>query len=145
VANIHQQSKYADLPWVDLVILAAAEKDEFSDVRFITLKSYYQDVAFQQVIDNMSCDSTIESRFFACVEKKAEPLMNSGNIQVKEFVEIDNDLNVTMCLNVDTITDDAMTEALNILADINVEPNTFIEFGSDVTFHATEMPTLSYR
>ena len=65
--------------------------------------------------------------------------MDSGDVAVKEFVEIDNDLNVTMCLNVDTITDYAISDGLNLLADINVEPNVFIEFGNDVSFNSKEI------
>jgi len=141
--DINQRSKYSDLPWVDLVLLAEAEQEEFSDIRFITLKSYYQDVAQQKVIDSISCNSAAENKFFKCVEDKSKVLMDSGAVKVKEFVEIDNDLNVTMCLNVDTISDDDITDALHLLSDINIEPNTFLEFGSTVSFSSNEIPTLS--
>ena len=141
--NLRQRSKYANLPWVDLVLLAESEQEKFSDIRFITLSSYYQDLAHQKIIDNLNCRDTKEEKFFKCVEDKAKTLMDSGVVKVKEFVEIDNNLNVTMCINVDSISDDDINSALQLLSDIPVEPDTLIEFGSPVTFNSNEIPTLS--
>ncbi len=118
--------------WPDLVFMAAGDDEEFQEVKITTLKSHYLDTVFdlawKQIND--SDDVHLEETLM----HRANEIMDSGNISVREYVKVNGKYQVEICIDRETITDAIVEEALDLLVEIGIEPRTCIEFGNSRTY-----------
>jgi len=133
---IYEKTKHksSNTPWADIILRAMADGERMSNLRMITLKSYYEDQVSQQININDINNTLSEEKILNEMDKKLHTLMDSGNVKVKQFVEyseVDNQL--TVCLDVDSINDITFTRALDTALGVDLS-NGKVEFGSAETF-----------
>jgi hypothetical protein len=125
------KDKISKINWPELVFTAEAGREWFEDITIVTLKSEYleraYDKAWKQIDDIDSLD------------KQVKVIMNSGELSVKEFIQIGEDYSVKVCIDRDEITDEVVDEVLDILADIGIKPKSYHNFGVMKTFTTDEI------
>lgn len=118
------------LAWPSVVFQAMADGEQLNEVTIKTLRSHYEDlvhlIAFKKS-GLMNFDVTVKE------------IANSGKVRAKQFIHIDENLNVTVCIDEPIITDDSMERALDKLVDISIKPNTEILFGPYKSFTWDEL------
>jgi hypothetical protein len=132
-----QKSSFLNSPkqnWSDLILRGAADGEEFTDVRLITLRSHYEDTIehlAMNVTYNISGVKSLDEQ----IQSTKESMRNKGKIQVKQFVEHDVENNtLTICIDVPKIDDNTINVALDALAEIEFSFGTKVEFGEPKTF-----------
>ena len=126
------KDKATKTDWPGIVFQAEAEREWFDEVTVVTLKSHYHDKVYDVAWAN--ADMVKES-----VDDTAKEIMKSGAITVREYIKIDDNYHVEVCVDRDKITDEVVEEALNKLIDIDIHSNLFMESGVERTFQPHEM------
>lgn len=118
--------------WADLVLRGLADGEEVQDFHVVTLKSFYNSLVTDTVM-NTTYSSNVD--FDKWAEKKTKYVMDSGKIAVRQFVAHDEETDsVTVCLDVEKITNEIVNDALEKLAEIGFENGSMTFFGDSVTY-----------
>ena len=120
------RDKVSKTKWPDLVFMAAGNDEEFQEVKITTLKSHYLDTVFDLAWKQIKNIEDLQSR--------AEVIMDSGDISVREYVKVNGKYQVEICIDREIITDDAVEDALDLLVEMGIEPRSCIEFGDRRTY-----------
>lgn len=99
-----------NISWPDLVFLAEAEREDFSDIQIVTLYSHCVELA-EEVLQKQGCwkPNVLEN------QKYLQSVL--PQIECQEFVRVLND-RVVVGVDVDTIDDNAVTRALSLLVQV---------------------------
>jgi hypothetical protein len=131
------EDKITKTNWPNLVFMAEGSGEWFENVTVVTLKSHFVDkvyeAAWNSIHDAKQLDET------------AIQIMESRSIEVQQYVNIDEFSSVEVCLNHDEITDAVVEEALELLIDIGVTPNTHTEFGEKYSFLPADVPKYKFE
>jgi len=125
------RDKVSKTKWPDLVFMAAANDEEFEEVTITTLKSHYIDMVFDLAWKQITNPDDLQSR--------AKKIMDSGNVSVREYIKVNENYQVEICIDREMITDDIVEEALDLLVEVGVERNACIEFGNRRTYDSQGM------
>lgn len=131
--------------WTGLVFAADCDKEPHQDVHIITAKSEYIKLAYDLAVDELNNNPTLINNP-AKIDPIAANHINNGDICVCEHVSISRS-GITVCINVENITDDNMWKALDMVAtalDQLDDGYGEVTFGDKLTFSTTELP-LFYR
>ena len=134
------KDKITKTSWPDLVFMAEAHHESFQDLKITTLKSQYEEKVFELAWAHIQIDEgKSEDNLTYKVEERAKTLMENRSVYVKEFVKVDEDYNVEVCVDKSVITDIIVEEVLDMLTEIGIKPNTVIEFGDAKSFSCAEI------
>lgn len=128
--------------WPDLIIKSELHHLPFEDVNIITLKSYYQQAIDNNVIDNMFTNEMDADALAEKVRASSKIIMDSGIIHCREFIEYHPNSGVTICIDVEEITEDAIIQALDLLMKPEYDwREGMYEFGPPKTFKSYQLRT----
>ena len=135
--------KEPHIDWANLVFMAEANGESFQELKITTLKSHYEDVvcerAWSRILINANGEAPEDTE--ELIEKQATQIMDAKQVYVKEFIKVNDDYSVEVCVDRSIVTDIIVEEVLNLLAEIGIKPNTIIEFGEAKTFSSDEIHT----
>lgn len=128
--------------WPKLVFYAEAFGEGFEELTIMTLKSYYNSVCQEAAVAVVPFSGD-EDVWFRQVQERAEQEMNSGECRVREFVKVDEQMNATVCINADIITDKEIDIALTWLEQADIPGEQY--FGEWKTFTAEQIKEIQYN
>ena len=131
MASLKDKVSKSKMDWADLIFLAEAEREWFEEVTVTTLKSHYENLAYQLAWEQAESIDGLDSR--------ARSIMNSGKVYVQEYIKVDENSSVEICLDRTEITDEVVEEALDLLIDVGITPNAHLIFGEKKTFISEEI------
>ena len=91
------------IDWSSLYFTAAAENEQFTDVRIVTAKSEYD-----RIVGELSFDRSLANPF---------ALPEIPSVEVREAVTIDEHGSFRVIIHADAVSDDVMWKALDMVAD----------------------------
>jgi hypothetical protein len=117
--------------WPDIVFAAEADREWFDEVTVVTLKSHYYDKVYDFAWNSINNPNQLEDT--------AKAVMDNGTIVVQEYIKINDEYGVEICLDRDKITDRVVEEALDLLMTVEILPNINIKFGEKKSFLSHEV------
>jgi len=120
--------------WPDLIFLAEAEKECFEEVTIVTLKSQYQTAVYDRAWEQADSLEGLNSR--------ARSIMNSKTIHVQEYIKVNDNSSIEVCVDQNEITDQVVDEVLDMLTEVGITPNTQFDFGEKRTYTVDEFGPL---
>jgi hypothetical protein len=125
------KDKISKTNWADLVFLAEANKEGFEELKITTLKSHYEDEVYARAWQLIKNEDELETR--------ARIIMESGEIQVREFIKSNEKCEIEVCIDHPQVEDNTVEEVLDLLAEIGIKPNMHVEFGPKMSYTYEEM------
>lgn len=129
--------------WSDIILRLMADGERFEDVHIVTLKSHYNSVVEQTVIEQTLRYVDDDEKFQQQLEKRKQKVLKNNTIKVRQFVELDPFTGMLIiCLDVDKIDDNTLNVAMDVLSTIEFTGNR-IEFGEAKSFSVNKKPFLT--
>lgn len=116
-------------------------KDDIVNIHCSTLKSYFHAKASEQAF-GLSYKGALDDRFNKRLAKTTKHLMDNGTIRVNEFIKRDNEGNIFVCLDHETVDSNFMDVALELIEKYNVKPGQYIALGEPKQFTSTDITYL---
>lgn len=124
--------------WADLVFLSEAEREDFCNVNMVTLKAHYYDLVCELAF-NRALASENTSSLFTLADNEMKKIFESGEVNVRQFIEYDGADELTICLNRDKLDDIAVVDFLLQFDWIYGFEKGRREFGHTFTFTQEEL------
>lgn len=126
--ELAQRSSYNNLTLDDVVSFSETNGEPFSQTQIITLKSHYIDHVYEEAFK--MCCGDIER-----VDEFAKDIADNGDITVKEFVSVFDDIMI-VCINTKRVDNNEATKrVLDLLIEVEeFSPGTTVKFGEPITF-----------
>ncbi len=117
--------------WPELIFLAEAEREPFTDVRVITLYSHCEELAYNKMLDALcDCDRHMVTIDFNKPQYRDQLKKLIPTFDVREFIEIFPN-EVVVAVDSDIVDDDAVDRALEMLETVEeFTVGTNFQFGS---------------
>jgi len=125
------KDKISKTNWADLVFLAEANREGFEDLTITTLKSHYEDEVYARAWRLIKNEEELETR--------ARIIMESGEVEVREFIKTNDDCEIVVCIDQPEVGDKTVEEVLDLLAEIGIKPNMHVEFGPKMSYTYQDM------
>ena len=106
----------------------------------MTLISYYDMVCKNHAIESLERIED-EGAWEALIHKKALEIMDTGDVSVRERVEIDNFGNILVVLNKPMVNQAVIAEAQWVFDSAEMSKEGVVEFGDSRTYTANEVTT----
>lgn len=136
--TLKERAIHTLIPYTDLIIKAAADKQPFQEVRFLTLRAAYMDAVTYVIMNDTLPKNFGTEAAKTFLDKKIKTVMDSGKVKVEEHITIADDYEVEICLDVKEINDSVIARGINLLSDIfaNTEVNgeLYVQLGSPKAF-----------
>lgn len=115
----------------DILFLAEAYDDPFTEVTIITLKQHFYELAIDEAWNKISSTSN-PVQFFSELEQTANQILHTQFKTAKEFIRIDNQT-IHIGINAVQIDDNAVDKAVELLFQMEyLNQDAFKEFGEEV-------------
>lgn len=124
------------LDWPSLTFEAALCGEEFSEVKIITLVSFYEDLCQSKALHQVPY-SPIEETWNERIIQRASEIMDEGIISVSERVQVNEDYHGVVIIDEPSIIDDTVTRALQMIEQSKIPGITY--FSKSKTFTAEEI------
>lgn len=130
--TLEEKTSKSTVDWPNITFYAHAAGEPFQNFTVITLIAHYQELAFERAASLTVTTSDDVDQWIEEVEVKAKEIMDSGELTVREMVQVSDDHNVLVVLDEFEVTDASMDRALGMLEESNVPGTTF--FGQNISF-----------
>lgn len=132
--------------WPSATFYGIAQKYPSVRVNVITLKSHYEEVVNNLVLNDIIPTDSENDNVLILIEHikaKSKILMNQGLVSVCEFV-VRSPQDITVCLDVDKVDDSAIMQALNRISECDFDwskDEERLSFGEFKSFKSYELKT----
>lgn len=115
---------------------------EIVDIHCSTLQSLFHAKASEKAF-TLSFKGKFDDRFNKKLIETTKRIMDSGTITVNEYIKMDFDGNVFVCLDHDTVDGHFMRTALQLIEKHNIKPGEYVVLGEPRTFTSTDITYLT--
>ena len=133
--TIAKKATNSYIDWPNATFYAYAAGESFENFSVVTLIAHYQMLAHEQAMNEVEYTGN-DQTWAAAIEERANEIMDSGRLLVREMVQVSDDYNVLVVLNEEIVSDASMDRALGMLQESTLPGTTY--FGDLVTYTAAE-------
>ena len=90
--------------WPELVFYASGSGENFQELTITTLKSEYNTLCQEEALKSVAFYGD-EDVYYERIRERALWEMDNGDKWVREYIKVDEDFNVTACIDADSVTD----------------------------------------
>ena len=120
--------------WHDILQRASANNEDLRDLTITTLASHYSDVVLSEVFRRIDPRKEPNLSYDEQVQKLKQEIADSGSVQVRQFISIDDNFNVSACIDVPEINNEVIDQFIDNLGHIDFSQPGTIKIGDPKTF-----------